>query len=93
MPDQRGHNQGIRVLEEYVCQAIADPSQARPETEPGSAGRGANHGVRLLPEVVLVPGPPESPEVARERKERLPRLLICAPRLCSRVVELDERCR
>jgi hypothetical protein len=76
------------VLEEFVCQAIPNPSLRGSGMEPGTFGTGINQGVRRLQEVVLEAGSPETREAARQRKESLPRLLICAV-FSARAIELE----
>jgi hypothetical protein len=50
MASQRGRNEGIRVLEEFVCQAIPGPGLTALGTDESQRGRGVNRGFRLLEE-------------------------------------------
>jgi hypothetical protein len=90
MADRRGKNEGFRLLEEFVCQAIPDSSLQGSGMELGTPGCGINQGARVLQEAVLVAGSPETQEAARQRKESLPRLLICAI-FHARALELQKR--
>jgi hypothetical protein len=89
MADDDGKNEGLRMLEELVCQAIPDPSPPGSGSEPRAFGRGTNQGVRLMQEVALAAGAPETREAASQRKEVLPRFLIGAI-FSARAVELEK---
>ena len=47
MANQRGRNEGIRVLEDFVCRAITEPSLIAPDTQASQLGRAVNPGVQL----------------------------------------------
>ena len=58
MPESTGKNQGIYVLEDFVCEAIpAGPANFRPAD---SMGRGINQGVAPLE--TILPDKPKSEE-------------------------------
>jgi len=50
---KQGQNEGVRVLDDFVCEAIVDPSV--PKAPPTSQGR--NEAVRIIDEVIIELGP------------------------------------
>ena len=58
-----GQNEGIRVLEEFACEAIPHSAPAAP-----SAGRGVNPGMEVVTELVVRAS---QPPLTKERIEEL----------------------
>ena len=50
MANHRGRNEGIRVLEDFVCRAVPEPGLVAPDTQASQLGRGVNPGVQFLDE-------------------------------------------
>jgi hypothetical protein len=65
MTDRRGNNEGLRLLEEFVCQAIPNPSLQGSGVEPSIIRRGTNQGIQSLQEVVLEAGSPQALDAAQ----------------------------
>ena len=53
----RASNEGFRMLDDFVCEAIQVPGALNSE----GMGRGRNEGAKLVEEVVLEPGSPQMP--------------------------------
>jgi hypothetical protein len=74
MTDRHGNNEGFRLLDDLVCQAIPEPSLKAFVTEPGCSSH-----------VGLTTGFSETRETSRQTKLSLPRLLnraiLYVPRL------------
>ena len=79
-----GRNEGFHVLEDFVCEAIHEPSV--PLANPASQGR--NEGMTVVEELVFDASRAKKTE--ENNQARLPRLLICAI-FYDRARELDKR--
>lgn len=89
MPEQRGNNEGFRVQEEFVCQAIPGSALSGFVPLANLAISGTRQGMRLLDEIAAQAGPFESVGAALSRKENLPRLLLASV-LYARSLELGK---
>jgi hypothetical protein len=66
--NKRGQNEGFRVLDDFVCEAIRDP--AVPQAPPNK--RGQNEGVRVLGELSFdIAAAPEQDDVNPQRSREL----------------------
>ena len=65
--DKRGQNEGLRVLDDFVCEAIPNP--AVPQAVPDK--RGQNEGMRVLEEVSLGLEPMDANQLLAEFRRAL----------------------
>jgi hypothetical protein len=73
----RGHNPGMLILDDFICDAIPAP------TITGSAGTGRNRGIHMLPETIdeagADPQPTEWEKSLKQEAERLAAVLSRTP--------------
>ncbi|NUQ62039.1 MAG: hypothetical protein HUU20_06100 [Pirellulales bacterium] len=57
MSANRAENEGVRLLDEFVCQAVRYPCVLAPKSAGSVASRGENEGIRISEEAVSACGP------------------------------------
>jgi hypothetical protein len=62
MAAQPGENEGFHLLDEFVCQAIPDPSLGVLEATAAGMGRGENAGMQVREEITLDCAGPSDPQ-------------------------------